>query len=67
MGNEFTNSEIRFTVICQATQANGNSDSPLTAWGWPSEGNAPDNGIENGSADQNNTPEQDDASGDKTN
>ena len=68
MGNEFTNSEIRFTVICQATQANGNSDSPLTAWGWPPEDNAPDNGAtENGSVDQNNTPEQDDASGDKTN
>ena len=68
MGNEFTNSEIRFTVICQATQANGNSDSPLTAWGWPSEDNAPDNGAtENGSVDQNSTPEQDDASDDKTN
>ena len=37
MGNEFTNSEIRFTVICQATQVTGNSDSPITAVGWPPE------------------------------
>lgn len=35
MGNEFANSKIAFKVISQATQSNGNSDSPLTAWGWP--------------------------------
>lgn len=35
MGNEFANSKIAFKVISQATQVNGNSDSPLTAWGWP--------------------------------
>ena len=40
MGNQFEDSEIAFTVICQATQANGNSDSPMTAWGWPSEADA---------------------------
>jgi alternate signal-mediated exported protein len=37
MGNEFTNSQITFKVICQATQANGNAASPLDAWGWPAE------------------------------
>ena len=39
MGNEFENSRIQFRVICQSVQANGNSDSPFTAWGWPA---APD-------------------------
>ena len=37
MGNQFENSEIGFKVICQATQAGGNSDSALTAIGWPPE------------------------------
>lgn len=37
MGNEFANKELEFKVICQSVQANGNSSSPLTAWGWPAE------------------------------
>lgn len=37
MGNEFTNSEIHVKVICHAVQTNGNTDDPLTAWGWPSD------------------------------
>ncbi|MBR4873325.1 MAG: hypothetical protein IKV00_05780 [Clostridia bacterium] len=36
MGNEFKNSKLQFKVICQSVQSNGNSDDPLTAWGWPS-------------------------------
>ena len=35
MGNEFENSKIGIRVICQAVQSGSNSDSPLTAWGWP--------------------------------
>ena len=35
MGNEFKNSSIQFTVICQAVQSGGNSPDPTTAWGWP--------------------------------
>ena len=38
MGNEFKNSKIQFRVICQSVQSNGNSDNPLTAFGWPSVG-----------------------------
>ena len=37
MGNEFTNTMLEFKIICQAVQANGNSDNPLTAWGWPTD------------------------------
>ena len=37
MGNEFMNSQIQFKVTCQSVQATGNSDDPLTAWGWPAE------------------------------
>lgn len=37
MGNEFANTKLEFKVICQSVQANGNSSSPLTAWGWPTE------------------------------
>ena len=37
MGNEFTNSEIKLSVVCQSTQANGNTNSPITAVGWPPE------------------------------
>ena len=37
MDNAFENSEIQFNVICQAVQSRGNSDSPLTAFGWPTE------------------------------
>ena len=37
MGNEFANTKLEFKVICQSVQANGNSASPLTAWGWPTE------------------------------
>lgn len=47
MGNEFTNSKIQFAVICQSTQANGNSSDPLTAVGWPSE---PVDNIQQGNA-----------------
>lgn len=39
MGNEFTNSEIFFTVRCEAAQVNGNADSPMEATGWPVEQN----------------------------
>ena len=35
MGNEFKNSKIQFKVICQSVQSTNNSDSPMTAWGWP--------------------------------
>ena len=35
MGNQFTNSQILFTVICEATQANGTGSSPTEAVGWP--------------------------------
>jgi hypothetical protein len=35
MGNEFANSEIYFTVRCEATQVNGNGNSPMNAIGWP--------------------------------
>ena len=59
MGNEFTNSEIRFTVICQATQADGNSNSSLTAWGWPVDADDTD---ENGADEQHAVEEQQDAS-----
>ena len=37
MGNEFSNRQLEFKVICQAVQVNGNSSSPLTAYGWPAE------------------------------
>ena len=37
MGNEFANADLEFKVVCQTVQANGNSDSPLTAWGWPAD------------------------------
>ena len=37
MGNAFENSRIQLKVVCQSVQANGNSDDPLTAWGWPAE------------------------------
>ena len=37
MGNEFSNKQLEFKVICQAVQVNGNSSSPLTAYGWPAE------------------------------
>ena len=37
MGNEFSNKQLVFKVICQAVQVNGNSSSPLTAYGWPAE------------------------------
>jgi predicted ribosomally synthesized peptide with SipW-like signal peptide len=37
MGNEFTNSQILFTVRCEATQRNGNGEDPLAAQGWPAE------------------------------
>ena len=40
MGNEFTNSEIFFTVRCEAAQVNGNADSAMEATGWPAEQNA---------------------------
>ena len=43
IGNAFTNSEFNLTVHCQATQSNGNSDSVLTAWGWPAEQNTINN------------------------
>ena len=35
MGNQFAGSEIRLSVICEATQANGNADVPMDAVGWP--------------------------------
>lgn len=35
MGNEFKNSKIQFKVVCQSVQSTNNSDSPMTAWGWP--------------------------------
>ena len=37
MGNEFTNKQLEFKIICQAVQVNGNSSGPLTAIGWPAE------------------------------
>ena len=37
IGNEFTNSKIQIKIICQSVQSNGNSESPLTAFGWPAE------------------------------
>ena len=37
MGNEFSNKQLEFKIICQAVQVNGNSSSPLTAYGWPAE------------------------------
>ena len=37
MGNEFANQKIEFKIICQTVQANGNSDNPLDATGWPGE------------------------------
>jgi len=37
MGNEFTNSQILFTVRCEATQRNGNGVDPLEAKGWPTD------------------------------
>lgn len=37
MGNEFASSEIRLSLVCQATQANTNASSALTATGWPPE------------------------------
>ena len=37
MGNEYKNSKIQFKVICQSVQSVGNSEDPLTAWGWPAE------------------------------
>ena len=40
MGNEFTNTKLQIRLICQAVQSNGNSDSPLTAWGWPADSEA---------------------------
>ena len=47
MGNEFANADIELKVICQAVQANGNSDDPITAWGWPTESNTPSTNNEN--------------------
>ena len=38
MGNAFTNSTISFTIKCEATQANGNGNSPMEAVGWPVDG-----------------------------
>ena len=64
MGNEFTNSEIRFAVICQATQANGNSDSALTAWGWPSEGDTPANDAADNAEDEMPDGQPEDQQGD---
>lgn len=55
MDNSFANSKISFTVICQSTQANGNSDSPLTAIGWPPEtssGTQTVNSTEQGNASE---------------
>ena len=52
MGNQFENSEIGFAVLCQATQANGNSDDPLTAWGWPSDAVIETEGEQNNSSEQ---------------
>ena len=37
MGNEFANSSIQFSVVCQTVQSGGNSPDPTTAWGWPEE------------------------------
>ena len=39
MGNEFKNSSIQFQIICQSVQSGGNSDNPVSAWGWPVEAN----------------------------
>ena len=39
MGNEFKNSIIKFDLICQSVQVTGNSDNPITAWGWPDASN----------------------------
>ena len=35
IGNEFAGKRVEFKVICEATQSNGNTSSPLTASGWP--------------------------------
>lgn len=37
MGSAFENSEISLRIICQAAQTVGNTDSPITAVGWPTE------------------------------
>lgn len=39
MGNEFKNSSIQFKIICQSVQSGGNSDNPVSAWGWPVDAN----------------------------
>ena len=46
MGNQFENSEVSFKIVCQATQTSGNSDSPLTAVGWPPESNGAANVVD---------------------
>lgn len=38
MGNDFANKTISFSVISEATQANGNGTDVFTASGWPSAG-----------------------------
>ena len=35
IGNEFMGKSVEFKIICEATQSNGNTSSPLTASGWP--------------------------------
>ncbi|MBE6690075.1 MAG: hypothetical protein E7590_02170 [Ruminococcaceae bacterium] len=37
MGNAFMDSEIYFTVRCEATQSNGNANTAMEAIGWPPE------------------------------
>lgn len=54
MGNQFENSEIEISVLCQAAQAVGNSDDPLTAWGWPSETATETEGEQNNASEQTN-------------
>ena len=39
IGNEFVGKTVSFSIISEATQANGNGGSALDAQGWPASGN----------------------------
>ena len=77
MGNEFANSQIFFTVRCEATQSNGNADTAMEAVGWPpaeeedettsstddtTSGNASDTGSNETSGNPDDTGEAPDTS-----
>ena len=54
MGNEFANRQIQIKVICEAVQSNVNSESPLTAYGWPVENSGSQE--QTTATETNNTP-----------